>query len=106
MATLEDLNEYKEQLAGVRELLANDPDNEEYKMLEANCLEVIQLTESVLETSIPEERERKPILSPSQKRLSLSSLPPSRRSRQAVPLRDPSRSCRLLCRASLTFRKH
>jgi hypothetical protein len=59
MATLEDLNEYKEQLAGVRELLANDPDNEEYKMLEANCLEVIQLTESVLETSIPEEKEKK-----------------------------------------------
>ena len=49
----EDLAEYKEQLAQVQELLSQDPKNEEYLELEKNCLEVIQLTESVLSATDP-----------------------------------------------------
>lgn len=51
----ENLQEYKTQLLAVEELLSNEPDNEEYSQMKQELLEVISMTEELIngDTQVP-----------------------------------------------------
>eukprot|EP00854_Cymbomonas_tetramitiformis_P028774 gene28774-35716_t len=53
----ENLQEYKTQLLAVEELLGSEPDNEEYSQMKQELLEVISMTEELVngETQTPAE---------------------------------------------------